>query len=187
MVASCRPEARGRNSSRISRGSPATRRHGAVPWRDGATAQPHQPWSSYACESHASSSGDGGWVERYAWASNYPGKRIAALVRESLPYGQVLSIADPVQIRQSLRSGGRPSSARNRPPIRHSSATVVPRRRPAQTRRPSSRRIFIFARNSSSRASHVCRQVVVRSPQNLSVFAFTSRVFTSSGATQYFC
>jgi hypothetical protein len=33
----------------------------------------------------------------------------------------------------------------------------------------------------------VHRIFVVNSPQNLSVFEFISRVFTSSGATQYFC
>src|ERR1700761_6553787 len=91
--ASCRHEASGRDRASVSRGSRATRRHGAVPWHDGETAQPRPPWSSYGNGSRASSSGDGGWVGRYAWASNCPDKGITAL-------RQVLSIADSVQIRQ---------------------------------------------------------------------------------------
>jgi hypothetical protein len=78
-IASCWRGAAERDSSVFSRGSLATQRHGAGPWRDGAITQRRQPWSSYACGSHASWRGGGGWVGRYAWASNCPDKRITAL------------------------------------------------------------------------------------------------------------
>jgi hypothetical protein len=109
------------------------------------------------------------------------------LIRESLPCGQVLSIADSVQIRQSFHFGLRHSSAAEKvlrfATIRSARTTARPR---SNARSPSSSRICIFAPATSSHASRLCRQVVVNSPQNMSVFGVTSHVFTSSGATQLF-
>ena len=83
------------------------------------------------------------------------------LIRESLPYGQVLSIADPVQIRQSSHS--RTRSRRTgivRCPFSSSLLHAQQHGIAATNRTPSLPRIFIFACRTSSRASHLCRQLV---------------------------
>ena len=83
------------------------------------------------------------------------------LIRESLPYGQVLSIADPVQIRQSSHS--RTRSRRTgivRCPFSSSLLHAQQHGIAATNRTPSLPRIFIFACRTSSRASRLCRQLV---------------------------
>jgi hypothetical protein len=166
---------------RISRGSLATRRHGAVPWRDGATAQPLQPWSSYARESHAPSNGGGGWVGRYAWASNCPDKRITALWASS-EYSRfcanpakpsILAASLPLPRRTLLHFGT----------IRWAqTAGILVRTRKVLRRRESSSSVKTLLR-----MHRVC--IVKLSSthhKNMSVFDVTSHVFTSSGATQHF-
>jgi hypothetical protein len=105
------------------------------------------------------------------------------LIRESLPYGQVLSIADPVQIRQSLHRvvSGRETSVYFE--IRDDPATFA---QSALLTRTSD--AFGYPESSSSLATLLRTHCifVVNSPQNLSVFELISCVFTSSGATQYF-
>jgi hypothetical protein len=160
----------------VSRGSLATRRHGAVPWRDGATAQPLPPWSSYARESHAPSNGGGGWVGRYAWASNCPGKRITAL-RASFEYS---------------RSGANQAKF----PFQN---TITPHRRRAMSIFEqfaarakqviaATNRLLHFRESSASLAAllRVHRICIVNSSKNLSIAEAASRVFTSSGATRFF-
>jgi hypothetical protein len=104
-------------------------------------------------------------------------------IRESLPYGQVLSIADSVQIRQSLRLPAR--SLRRAEPFPRSSRFI---QHTAQRVFVRTREVFRRRESSSSLAPllRLHRISVVNSPQNLSVFEVTSRVFTSSGATYFF-
>ena len=90
------------------------------------------------------------------------------LIRESLPCGQVLSIADSVQIRQSLPLRRRRSPAVENVPslrLKLNSLGADDRRPRSNARSLSPRRIFIFACDTSSHASGLCRQVVVNSPQ----------------------
>ncbi len=105
------------------------------------------------------------------------------LIRESLPYGQVLSIADPVQIRQSSHSRTRsrrtgivycPFSSS----LLHAQQHVV----------ATTNRLLRFGESSSSIAAllRVHRICVVNSSKNLSISEAASRVFTSSGATRFF-
>ena len=105
------------------------------------------------------------------------------LMRESLPYGQVLSIADPVQTRQSLTS----HTASLRCCVLLVRFNVMQPTPTRATLRCSARR-RPRRESSSSRVSllRMHRISVVNSPQSLSVFAVTSRVFTSSGATEHF-
>jgi hypothetical protein len=114
------------------------------------------------------------------------------LKRESLPYGQVLSIADPVQIRQSLlRQGSRSAVARR--------STVSSPSSPSSAaffngmRATPARYVFFCSVQEAGRLGvsssslafllHVHRICVVNSSKNLSIAKVTSRVFTSSGAT----
>ena len=109
------------------------------------------------------------------------------LIRESLPCGQVLSIADSVQIRQSLHSGwGTPLSWRvflNFGLIRRERTIGVLVR---------TREVFRRGESSSSLATllRMHRVCVVKLSsthhKNMSVLDVTSHVFTSSGATQHF-
>jgi hypothetical protein len=95
------------------------------------------------------------------------------LIRESLPCGQVLSIADFVQIRQS------PAIAKN--PTLHCCihSAVVPSHAP--------QRLRLSECSSSLRPPlRMHRISLVNSPQNLSVFRVALHVFTSSGATYFF-
>ena len=107
------------------------------------------------------------------------------LIRESLPYGQVLSIADPVQIRQSpvmvplLQAADTLLCRHLRLPFAHACAS-------SSHRIDFSSRIFIFPGNTSSHASRLSRHLVVNSPQNLSVRRRALRVFTSGGAIFFF-
>lgn len=105
------------------------------------------------------------------------------LVRESLPYGQVLSIADPVQIRQSSHSrmGSRRTGIVCCPfssSLLHAQQHVI----------AATNRLLRFRESSSSLAAllRVHRICVVNSSKNLSISDAASRVFTSSGATQFF-
>jgi hypothetical protein len=78
------------------------------------------------------------------------------LIRESLPCGQVLSIADSVQIRQSAQFVIDDSAAVS---LRRSFALHAPGSSASTPSEPSPSRIFIFACASSSRASHFIRQL----------------------------
>jgi hypothetical protein len=105
------------------------------------------------------------------------------LMRDSLPYGQVLSIADSVHIRQSHRllcAPSRSSAALLRFGVVRSTHTAAC---PLRTHQVLRRR-----ESSSSLAAllRLHRISVVNSPQSLSVFEVTSHVFTSSGATYFF-
>jgi hypothetical protein len=95
------------------------------------------------------------------------------LIRESLPCGQVLSIADLVQIRQSrpLRKTRHSAAAS----IRLSFVHTHPQRL-----RPSECSSLLTPLLRMHRIS------IVNSPQNLSVFQVALHVFTSSGATYFF-
>jgi hypothetical protein len=85
------------------------------------------------------------------------------LIRESLPCGQVLSIADSVQIGQSPAIPARHPSAAHpfRPSLLHMHAqTHLP---PTQHRAlPSPSRIFSFAYATCSCASHFSRQLAAK-------------------------
>jgi hypothetical protein len=105
------------------------------------------------------------------------------LMRDSLPYGQVLSIADSVQIRQSLPSpGGLTPLERSALPFSLGSFNTH--------HSVSSSNAPVFGRRESSSSLapllRLHRISVVNSPQNLSVFEVTSHVFTNSGATYFF-
>ena len=90
------------------------------------------------------------------------------LIRESLPCGQVLSIADSVQIRQRRPLWRRHSRAvDNVPSLRHNSLAPMTGVLVRARESPSLSRIFIFGRDTSSHASRLYRQVVVNSPQIL--------------------
>ncbi len=105
------------------------------------------------------------------------------LIRESLPCGQVLSIADSVQIGQSPAIPARHPSAAHlfRPSLLHMHAQRISRPRNAahcHRRRESSSSLTPLVR--------VLRISVVNSPQKLSVLQVALHVFTSSGATYFF-
>jgi hypothetical protein len=112
------------------------------------------------------------------------------LIRESLPYGQALSITDPVRIRQRSSIGGLPLVAQ-RSTISSTSSQRL--QRYAQNRQAARLRCRVqqagrLCVSSSSRAIllRMHRICVVNSSKNLSISMVTSRVFTSSGATQFF-
>jgi hypothetical protein len=109
------------------------------------------------------------------------------LIRESLPCGQVLSIADSVQIRQSLPFWlPHSAAAESVSSLRHNSlgptTGVLVRARDVLRHRESSSSVKTLLR-----MHRVC--IVKLSSthhKTMSVFDVTSHVFTSCGATQHF-
>ena len=105
------------------------------------------------------------------------------LIRESLPYGQVLSIADPVQIRQSSHSRTR---SRRTGIVRCPFSSSLLHAQ--QHGIAATNRLLHFRESSASLAAllRVHRICIVNSSKNLSIAEAASRVFTSSGATRFF-